>query len=700
APATADAHTGKELAGLLAAQLVAAPDCGWLILPRPGMVSPWSSKAGAIAASCGIAAADLFERASWHQQPEPPDCDRMLETVIAADQLPQWIAAGTAGASDRPSIANADPANLAQALQLQLDAEELARLDDLYRRLGRQPTATELLLIAQTNSEHCRHKTFRAPVAGMGEAMPLFDSIRSTHAAAGAGTLVAYADNAAIIEFGSPRTFAADDNGYWRRIDDGEPVHTVIKAETHNHPTGISPHPGAATGAGGEIRDEAAAGRGAASHAGFAGYMTSDLHILAAHQPWEKPRQNFPARQASAQQIIIDAPLGAAAFGNEFGRPTLAGFFRTLEHHNGSEHFGYHKPVMIAGGLGEIGQDAVSKLPLAAGDLIVQLGGPGLRIGISGGAASSNSANANADYASVQRANAQMQRRAQEAIDACRHSSANPLKSIHDVGAGGIGNAIAELADPHGCEIDLQKVPVGQNDLADEEIWCNEAQERYVAALDPADLTRLEQICTTASCPLAVVGKIASHGRLQVAGCDGNRAVDLPLADLFGADELPALAAQPPQSAPTKAAQLAGIEPAEATRRVLSSPAVADKSFLITIADRSVGGLTGRDQLVGPWQVAVADCATTFADHFSNRGRAMAIGERPAVAIIDPAASARLAVAEALTNLAAADLENWQHSKLSLNWMAACDSPAAAGELVAAVRAVCTSFLPQLGISV
>ena len=697
--AGADGRKAEEIANLLEAEVIDRPDSGWLILPRPGMISSWSSKAGAIAASCGIDSPRLFERAAWHRLARP-DCDRMLETVIASADLDGWIAAGLGtGRPHRPAAPDSDPESLARWLELELDAAELARIEKLYRDLNRNPTAAELLLMAQTNSEHCRHRTFRAAVAGMGDPTPLFDSIRSTHERTPAGTLVAYSDNAAIVELGLPRAFAPDRDGCWRCPDAGEKVHTVIKAETHNHPTGISPYPGAATGAGGEIRDEAAAGRGAASHAGFAGYMTSDLRIPGAVQPWEADRESFPSRQAPPLQIITDAPLGAAAFGNEFGRPTLAGFFRTLEMRARGEEFGYHKPVMIAGGMGEIGEGAIAKLPLAQGDLIVQFGGPGLRIGISGGAASSSRASKTIDYASVQRDNAQIQRRAQEAIDSCRLCAANPLKAIHDVGAGGIGNAIAELSDPLGCEVDLARVPVGQNDLTDAEIWCNEAQERYVAAVDPADLPQLEEICARTSCPLSVLGRIADHGRVQVKSGAG-LAVDLACRDLFGGDDLPALVAAPmPPAAGTKAG-LDAVGLPEAARRVLAAPAVADKAFLITIADRSVGGLTARDQLVGPWQTAVADCAVTFADHFSGAGRAMAIGERPAVAIEDPAASVRLAIAEALTNLGAADLGDPHRIKLSLNWMAACDGPGPAGELVAGVRAACAEFLPELGISV
>ena len=697
---SADEAATERFAGLLDARISQRPQAGWLILPRPGMISPWSSKACAIAASCGMEPPLLLERAFWHRDAQP-QCDRMLETTVSCTALDEWLAAGSDGNDPGKEDPDADLESLARSLQLQLDAAELARLEELYRRLDRNPSATELLLMAQTNSEHCRHKTFRAQVEGFEDPTPLFSSIRSTHERSPAGTLVAYRDNAAIIELGLPRAFAAEADGYWRQPAKGEPVHTVIKAETHNHPTGISPFPGAATGAGGEIRDEAAAGRGAASHAGLAGYMTSDLRIPGFEQPWEKGRQGFPARQATPLQIIVDAPLGAAAFGNEFGRPTLAGFFRTLELQAHGECFGYHKPVMIAGGMGEIGQDAVAKRKLQKGDLIVQLGGPGLRVGMSGGAASSNSASQELDYASVQRDNAQMQRRAQEAIDCCRLADHNPLKAIHDVGAGGIGNAVAELSDPLGCEVDLESVPTGQHGLTDAEIWCNESQERYVAAVDPADLAQLEGICQRTSCPLAAIGLIADHARIRVQSASG-LAVDLPCRDLFGGDDLPALVAVPPPPRQPEggSASADAIDLAEAARRVLRAPAVADKSFLITIADRTVGGLTARDQLVGPWQTAVADCAVTFVDHFNPQGRAMAIGERPAVAIDNPGASVRLAIAEALTNLCAADLVDARRTKLSLNWMAACDGPQPAGELVAAVRAATDGFLPELGISV
>ena len=690
----------EAIADLLEARFFDLPQTGWLILPRPGMISPWSSKVAALAESCGLKTPRLIERATWHRDAQP-QCDLMLETVIACTSFPEWLAACFGNSPDEKVAPDADMKTLARSLDLFFDPSEQMRLDKLYQRLRRNPTATELLLIAQTNSEHCRHKIFRAQVQGFDDdPTPLFSSIRSTHAKSPAGTLVAYSDNAAIVELGIGRAFAADQDGYWQHRPDGEPVHTVIKAETHNHPTGISPFPGAATGAGGEIRDEAAAGRGAASHAGFAGYMTGDLRIPDFLEPWEAAAGNFSPRRASPLQIIIDAPLGTAAFGNEFGRPNIAGFFRTLDKRSDGEAFGYCKPVMIAGGMGEIGQSAVSKLPLAAGDLIIQLGGPGLRIGISGGAASSGSASEALDYASVQRDNAQMQRRAQEAIDSCRLAASNPIKALHDVGAGGLGNAVAELASPLGCEVDLRNVPVGQSDMSDAEIWCNEAQERYVAAVDERDLPRLEKICQRASCPLSVLGRIADHGRIRVAAKEGC-AVDLPCRDLFGDEEdLPPLIAAAVSPRRDEPARLDCIELEEAARRVLRAPAVADKAFLITIADRSVGGLVARDQLVGPWQTAVADCATTFVDHFSEQGRAMALGERPAVAIDDPGASVRLAIAEALTNLYAADLNDPERIKLSLNWMAACDRPQPAGELVAAVRGACSEFLPELGISV
>ncbi|MGQ0654287.1 MAG: phosphoribosylformylglycinamidine synthase, partial [Betaproteobacteria bacterium] len=567
---------------------------------------------------------------------------------------------------------------------------------------GRDPTDVELTMFAQANSEHCRHKIFNADWIVDGERQPLslFAMIRKTHAANPQGTVLAYADNSAILEGGTARRFFPDAEQVYAAKD--EPTHFVIKCETHNHPTAISPAPGAATGAGGEIRDEGATGRGAKPKAGLVGYAVSHLRLPRAEQPWEGEGPGKPGRIASALDIMLEAPIGAASFNNEFGRPNLCGYFRTFEYRDR----GYHKPIMLAGGVGSIAATQSAKAPLPAGTLLVQLGGPGLLIGMGGGAASSMGAGANVadlDFDSVQRGNAEMQRRAQEVIDRCwSRGAGNPILSIHDVGAGGLSNAVPELAHGagRGARLELRDIPSEDSGMSPREIWCNEAQERYVLAISPDKLELFRALCERERCPFAVLGAATGEGRLLVTDRRfANRPVDVPLDVILGKPPkmLRDVARRPPRR---DAFSLDGISIHQAAHRVMRHPAVADKTFLVSIGDRTVGGLCARDPFVGPWQVPVADCAVTLADFSGYGGEAFAIGERTPLALLDAPASGRIAVGEALTNLAAADVASLERVKLSANWMAAAGAPGEDAALFDTVKAVALELCPSLGVSI
>ncbi|HEY0180318.1 MAG TPA: phosphoribosylformylglycinamidine synthase, partial [Dokdonella sp.] len=620
-------------------------------------------------------------------------------------------------------------------LGLALADDEIAYLAACYAELGRDPSDAELMMFAQANSEHCRHKVFNAEFTldGVPQPRSLFAMIKHTHEAAPAHTLSAYHDNAAVVA-GQPaeRFFADARSGVFRAQREDVPY--AIKVETHNHPTAISPFPGAATGAGGEIRDEGATGRGGKPKAGLVGYTVSHLRIPELPRPWEAARP-LPPRFASAFEIMRDAPLGAAAFNNEFGRPCLGGYFRTFEFEDGAStpRRGYDKPIMIAGGLANLRAHDVDKRTLGAGDAVVVLGGPAMLIGLGGGAASSMDAGASSeqlDFASVQRDNAEMQRRCQEVIDACwARGAANPLVSIHDVGAGGLSNAIPELLNDSGVggRLELRAIPSDDPQLSPMQIWCNEAQERYVLGVRAADLDEFAAICARERCPFAVVGHATAERRLVVLDTQAppradrppsesaspersaadtapvapkaEAVVDLPLDVLFG---------KPPRmqrDARHRAARidvvpdLDGIGLDEAIERVLRLPAVGSKAFLVTIGDRSVGGLCSRDPMVGPWQVPVADCAVTLTDFSGYAGEAMAMGERTPLALLDAAASARMAVGEALTNLAAAPVR-LDEVRLSANWMAAVGEPGEDAALYDAVRAVGMELCPALGVSI
>jgi phosphoribosylformylglycinamidine synthase len=694
-----------------------------VVVPRPGTISSWSSKATDIAHNCGLAvvkriergvAYDVVTRDSAKLSPDdraallPLIHDRMTEAVLDnageawrlfAHVAPRPLATIPLRVRGRAALEDANV-----ALGLALSEAEIDYLGAAFARLGRDPTDVEVTMFAQANSEHCRHKIFNARWRIDGEPQPssLFDMIRATHAAQPRGTLVAYADNAAVVEGSIVDRFYPDASG--RYVAHREAAHVLMKVETHNHPTAIAPFPGAATGAGGEIRDEAATGRGAKAKAGLVGYATSHLRIPTLPQPWEVDHGK-PDRIASALAIMLDGPIGAAAFNNEFGRPNLCGYFRTFEIEIAGDVRGYHKPIMLAGGVGNVAGTQTHKRPLVAETLLIQLGGPGMLIGMGGGAASSLATGANAadlDFDSVQRANAEMQRRAQEVIDRCwQQGEANPILSIHDVGAGGLSNALPELIHGGGVggAFELRAIPSEEPGMSPREIWCNEAQERYVLAIAPGDLERFAAICARERCPFAVVGRATADGRLVVGDRHfGNAAVDVPLEIILGAPPRMSREATRVRRA-RPALDLAGVTVKDAAYRVLQFPAVADKTFLVTIGDRTVGGLCARDPMVGPWQVPVADCAVTLADYDGFAGEAMAIGERTPIAAIDAPASGRMAVAEALTNLAAVRIRDLADVKLSANWMAAAGHPGDDAALYDTVRAV-SDFCIALGVSI
>jgi phosphoribosylformylglycinamidine synthase len=720
-----------------------------LVVPRLGTISPWASKATDIAHNTGLDAIHRVERGTVYRvelkrglfKGREPDAevaeriaavlhDRMTESVIDPATDPARLFAELEGkpvqtvpvlAEGRSALVQANG-----ALGLALSDDEIDYLVDAFRQLGRDPNDVELMMFAQANSEHCRHKIFNASWTIDGVAMDttLFGMIRATHARAPQGTIVAYSDNAAVLEGRTvsrfyPRSeYRANDGSGAIGVDYAprdELTHTLFKVETHNHPTAIAPFPGAATGAGGEIRDEGATGRGAKPKAGLAGFTVSNLRIPDMPLPWEMDRDvtraatgddadyGFPGRIADALAIMIEGPIGAAAFNNEFGRPNLLGYFRAYEQNVAGKRYGYHKPIMIAGGIGSIRDDQVRKLDLPPGTLLVQLGGPGMRIGLGGGAASSMGAGTNTealDFDSVQRGNPEIQRRAQEVIDRCWSlGDGNPVLSIHDVGAGGLSNALPELADQshRGARIDLAKIPVEESGMSPLEIWCNESQERYALAVAPDRLAAFDWICRRERAPYAVVGEVAEEGNLIVGRPGAVPSVNMPMNVLLGKpprmhrDVRSAAVGLPPF-------ETAGLSIEQCALDVLRHPTVASKSFLVTIGDRSVGGMNSRDPMVGPWQVPVADCAVTLMSFEGYAGEAMAMGERTPLAVIDAAAASRIAIGESITNIAAADVE-LRRIKLSANWMAACGQPGEDARLFYAVQAA-SELCQQLGISV
>jgi len=691
-----------------------------LVVPRLGTISPWSSKATDIARQCGLStlvrriergtAFELAGKTSEISPILPLLHDRMTEAIMAsvdeADELFRHFEPKPLGTIDvkgrgRAAIEDADA-----ALGLALAPDEIDYLLSYFEGEGRNPTDVELTMFAQANSEHCRHKIFNATFVVDGKTMPqsLFQMIRETEKRSPAGTVSAYSDNAAVVEgCAVARFFPEPETGRYAYHEDR--THLLMKVETHNHPTAISPFPGAATGSGGEIRDEGATGRGARPKAGLCGFSVSHLRIPGHERPWEGEEVR-PDRIASPLSIMIEGPIGAASFNNEFGRPNLAGYFRTYEQRVNGGRRGYHKPIMIAGGVGNVRALHAHKQPIPPGALLVQLGGPGMLIGMGGGSASSMATGANTadlDFDSVQRGNAEIQRRAQEVIDRCwARGVANPILSIHDVGAGGLSNALPELAhgSGRGARIDLRAAPNEEPGMTPREVWSNEAQERYVLAIAPGSLDTFRALCERERCPFAVVGETTAEERLVVRDpLFENTPVDMDLPAVLG--KPPRMTREVERARPALAPfDPSGIDVREAARRVLLHPTVADKTFLITIGDRTVGGLCSRDPLVGPWQVPVADCATTLLSFQGYAGEAFAMGERAPLAVIDAPASGRMAVAEALTNLAAAPVASLSRVKLSANWMAAAGSPGEDAALFDTVRAVALDLCPRLGVGI
>ena len=697
----------------------------YLVLPRFGTISPWSSKATDIARHCGLERVMRIERGVSYtfrhagKRDLAPDealrinsliHDRMTETVVSdiadADRLfdqvePAPLQTVPLGQDGVAALRRAN-----EEMGLALSEDEIEYLAHSFGQMGRDPTDVELMMFAQANSEHCRHKIFNADwiVDGERQSHSLFGMIRHTHATRPQGTVVAYSDNAAIMEGGATARFQPGSDGTYRYAD--ETAHILMKVETHNHPTAISPYPGAATGSGGEIRDEGATGRGAKPKAGLTGFSVSNLCIPGFIQPWEQRQYGKPGRIASALQIMLDGPIGGAAFNNEFGRPNLNGYFRSYEQDVAGERRGYHKPIMIAGGVGNIEAGQCHKAGIPPGALIVQVGGPGMLIGLGGGAASSMDTGANLedlDFDSVQRGNAEMERRVQEVIDRCAAlGERNPIYSIHDVGAGGLSNALPELVHGagRGAQLQLRSVPTEERGMSPMQIWCNEAQERYVIAIDKDDLPTFDAICQRERCPYAILGTATPEEWLRVDDqLFGQHPVDMDLGVLLGKPPRMVRDVQRVARNP-QAFDCSRIPLQEAAYRVLRLPTVADKTFLISIGDRTVGGMTARDQMVGRWQVPVADAAVTLNGFHSHAGEAYAMGERTPVAAIDAPASGRMAIGEALTNIASAGVADIGVLKLSANWMAAAGHPGEDAALYDTVAAVALELCPALGISI
>ena len=722
---------GKLLAYGSASQVHTDVGQKLLVTPRSGTVSPWSSKATDIAHVCGLGPITRLERGTLYfveaaTSLSPGELrsaaallhDRMTESVWLGEQCETQFGAVSSG-SPRPLRVVHLGSDGRQALLranaqwgLALSVDEIDYLVDAFDTLGRDPTDVELMMFAQANSEHCRHKIFNADfiVDGVPQPLSLFSMIRATYAENSDGVLSAYRDNAAVIEGSRAVRFFPDPTS--QRFGGVEEfVDILLKVETHNHPTAISPFAGAATGSGGEIRDEGATGIGAKPKAGLTGFSVSNLKIPGMHRPWERDFGK-PDRIASALEIMIAAPLGAAAFNNEFGRPSTCGYFRVFEQSGAASSVarsvirGYHKPIMIAGGLGNIRRSDVHKRDVVVGAPLVVLGGPSMLIGLGGGAASSVGSGQSAsdlDFASVQRGNPEMQRRAQEVIDRCwALGDTNPILLIHDVGAGGLSNALPEaIAHSHrGGRIDLRKIPSAEPGLSPMEIWCNESQERYVLALVPGSIEQFSMLCARERCPFAVVGEITDDGLLCVVDpLLAEPPVRMPLDVLLG--KTPRMT----RDVSSQAHALIALSTDDATigeslDRLLTLPTIADKSFLITIGDRTVGGLISRDQMVGPWQVPVADVAVSLSDYEGYTGEAMAMGERAPVAVLDPPASGRLAVAEAITNIIAADVRKLTDVRLSANWMAACGEPGEDADLFNTVRAVGVELCSSLGLTI
>lgn len=697
----------------------------FLTIPRFGTISPWSSKASDIARNCGLARIQRIERGlAYYVSGELNAAEAQQVADVLHDRMTQLVLDNLEGAAALFSHAQPKPltavdilgggrAALEKAnveLGLALAEDEIDYLVTSFNGLGRNPHDIELMMFAQANSEHCRHKIFNASwdIDGESQEKSLFGMIKNTYQMHNEGVLSAYKDNASVI-VGSVagRFFPDPDTRQYGATQ--EPVHILMKVETHNHPTAISPFSGASTGSGGEIRDEGATGRGAKPKAGLTGFTVSNLNIPGFEQPWEVP-YGKPERIVTALDIMIEGPLGGAAFNNEFGRPALTGYFRTFEQAiqtpRGEEVRGYHKPIMLAGGMGNIRADHVQKGEITVGAKLIVLGGPAMLIGLGGGAASSvatGASSADLDFASVQRENPEMERRCQEVIDRCwQLGDNNPIAFIHDVGAGGISNAFPELVNDggRGGRFELRNVPNDEPGMAPHEIWSNESQERYVLAVSAVDFERFKAICERERCPFAVVGEATEEAHLTVTDSHfANTPVDMPLEVLLGKPpRMHRSAAREAELGDDFDASTLAID--EAVTRVLHHPAVASKSFLITIGDRTITGLVARDQMVGPWQVPVADCAVTATSFDVYTGEAMAMGERTPLALLDAAASGRMAIGETLTNLAASHIEKMSDIKLSANWMAAAGHPGEDARLYDTVKAVGMELCPELGITI
>ncbi|MDO8961894.1 MAG: phosphoribosylformylglycinamidine synthase [Methylophilus sp.] len=712
----------------------------FLVIPRIGTISPWASRATDIANNCGLDSVLRLERGiayyvTTKNGQSLSDAekaafksaihDRMTETVVYklqdAEKLYHYADPKPLSSIDLLQGGKAALETANNEMGLALSPDEVDYLLDNYRKMGRNPTDVELMMFAQANSEHCRHKIFNADwvIDGVQQEISLFGMIRNTHKLNPGNTVVAYSDNSSIVQGQKTKRFYPQaDNAYGYIEDD---MHYLMKVETHNHPTAISPFAGAATGAGGEIRDEGATGIGSKPKAGLTGFSVSNLNLPNFTQPWERyysPRANpdsqasqgelygKPSRIATPLQIMIDGPLGGAAYNNEFGRPNIAGYFRTFELESNNEVRGYHKPIMLAGGVGNISASHSHKNAIPAGAALIQLGGPAMLIGLGGGAASSMDTGANTenlDFDSVQRGNPELQRRAQEVIDRCwQMGDKNPILSIHDVGAGGISNAFPELVNDAkvGAVFQLRNVNNEEPGMSPRELWSNEAQERYVMAVAKENLALFEEICARERCPFALVGVATEERHLTVEDSHfNNKPVDMELSVLLGK---PPKMTRDVKSTPKQlqAFDTSNIDLTEAAARVLRLPGVADKTFLITIGDRSVTGLIARDQMVGPWQVPVSDVAVTLASFDTNVGEAFAIGEKAPLALIDGPASGRMAIGEAITNIAASWISDIGNLKLSANWMAPAGHAGEDAALFNTVKAVGMELCPALGISI
>ena len=695
-----------------------------IVTPRLGTISPWSSKATDITKTCGIEHIQRIERGTVYFFEGVSSADRPAMEALIHDRMMEQVSYDVPALEGLFSHQTPKPSQVVDVLTggrealvqantdmgLALSADEIDYLVTAFKGLNRNPVDAELMMFAQANSEHCRHKIFNADwtIDGQDKPYSLFGMIRNTHQKNPEGVLSAYSDNAAVLEGAdATRFFPNPESNVYQTHP--EPVHFQIKVETHNHPTAISPWPGAATGAGGEIRDEGATGCGSKPKSGLTGFTVSNLNIPGFKQPWERD-YGKPSRIVSAFDIMIEGPLGAAGFNNEFGRPAINGYFRTYENaqvtHDGIEIRGYHKPIMLAGGLGNIRDEHVLKGEIPVGAKLVVLGGPAMLIGLGGSAASSvdsGSGSETLDFASVQRENPEMERRAQEVIDRCTYlGKDSPIASIHDVGAGGLSNAFPELVNDsgRGAIFDLRAVPNDEPGMSPMEIWCNESQERYVIAIFADQIEQFEAICKRERCLYAIVGEATEAQELVVNDTVfENNPVEMPLSILLGKPPKMHRTAES-RSLPQAGFETANLDFKEVTERLLKLPTIASKNFLITIGDRSITGMVTRDQMVGPWQVPVANAGITCSDYTNYTGEAMASGERPPVALINPKASARLAISEAITNIACAKIESISDIKLSANWMSAAGHPGEDASLYAAVEAVGLELCPQLGIAV